>query len=92
MAVDKRAFQLQQVLNLVAQQEWTQVSSRFDGPKITLVIRRKFTDERLPVRQFEIDKMVKLVRTFGWTADSTNIDGNAVTVQLVKTLEGEVSS
>lgn len=92
MAVDKRSFQLQQMLNLVSQQKWEQVSSRFVGEKIECKIRRRFTDAEIPIRQFEVDKMNNLVRTFGWTAESTSIDDNMVVVDLSKTLEKEVSS
>jgi hypothetical protein len=91
MVVDKRSFQLQQMLNLVSQQKWEQVSSRFVGEKIECKIRRKFTDEEAPIKQFEVDKMNNLVRTFGWTAESTSIEDGMVIVDLAKTLEAEVS-
>jgi hypothetical protein len=91
MANDKRAFALQQVVGLVSNQKWEQVSSRFDGLRIELKIRRKFTDEEKPIRQFEVDKMQNLVRTFGWTADATSISEDFVTVDLSKTMEVEVT-
>ncbi len=91
MAVDRRAFQLQQMLNLVRQHKWEQVSSRFVGERIEAQIRRRFTAEEFPVRQFEIDKMVNLVRVFDWTAESTGIGDEWVTVGLAKTLVVESS-
>ncbi len=91
MAVDRRAFQMQQVLNLVRQQGWEQVSSRFVGERIELKIRKRFTEAERSALQFEIDKMHNLVRTFGWTAESTSIEDGLVVVDLTKTIEKEVS-
>jgi len=91
MAVDRRSFQLQQMLNLVFQLKWEQLSSRFVGDRIEASIRRRFTDEQMPVKQFEIDKMHNLVRTFGWNAESTLVDDGLVTVNLFKVMVQEVS-
>lgn len=91
MAVDMRAFQLQQMLNLVRQHKWEQVSSRFVADKIEVQIRRKFTAEDAATLQFEVDKTLNLVRVFGWTNESTNISDGLVTLALSKVLVTEVT-